>query len=433
MLEVENKFRKAAFFDSLGLGLFNPFLTLFLVKLGATTFQVGLLSSVVSFLNSIFQILSLPIFDVKYSKVKLYLIFSFLGGLLYIPIAHIQNIYVLIILIAFQSVFFSLSLVAWNEALIQLFPKWRRGREIGMLNTFSTIGSLISYIIGGIVIRTLGFVPYLFYASFFFTGILSNLMVIDIDLKQKYSSVRISFKDIIKDKSFMKLSIVVSIFYFAVGLGAPLFDLHLIRNIGADSVQLSIVSIVSLLVSYLFSEGVGKACDILGTRIVLLFSLPFIIFFPVLYAIGTTMIWIYIVTFICQLGWVAFNTSLFIHISDISDSSAPSKYFAIHYSFVNLFSTLGRFLAGYIAQQIGITQALILSSLARLAFSFLFLFFEERKGYYIKSPLSYLSVYRISSYIEGFVSVYSFVIKESGKTTIEKVLKNLTKMVSVKK
>lgn len=424
-METEKKFRLVAFFSSLGLGLFSPFLTLFAVSLGATSFQIGLLSALVSFTTSIFYVISLPIFDIIKDRVKLYIFFSGIGGLFFILIAHFENIEIVFLLVAFQTVFFSISAIAWNDTLVHIFPKWRRGREIGILNTFSTLGSLISYIIGGVVIRKFGFIPYLFYSSFLFTSILNNVFAMNVGALKTYNGSNSRLSEIIRDKNFIKLAVIAAIFNFSVNVGSPLFSLHLIKNLGADSLKLSIVAIISLLVSYFFSESVGKASDLLGRKTLLFFSFPFIILYPFFYSVGTTMVWIYLVTFICQIGWVAFNTSIFIYLSEISEKSDTSKYFAIYNCIVGLFSMVGSLLAGYLAEIFGIKVTLIFSTILRFFSSFLFLILEEKSGYYIKSPLSYFSIYKLINYIDGFVSVYSFVIRESKTSRIEKILKRV--------
>jgi len=71
---------------------------MFAVSLGATNFEIGILSAVVSLSNSIFQILSIPFFSYIRDRIKIYLIFSFLGGILFIPIAYVNDVYNLIFL-----------------------------------------------------------------------------------------------------------------------------------------------------------------------------------------------------------------------------------------------------------------------------------------------------------------------------------------------
>ncbi|MEM5875446.1 MAG: MFS transporter [Candidatus Aenigmatarchaeota archaeon] len=428
-MDIEKKIHRVTFLDSLGLGLINPFLTMFAVSLGATNFEIGILSAVVSLSNSIFQILSIPFFSYIRDRIKIYLIFSFLGGILFIPIAYVNDVYNLIFFISLQSIMISLSSISWNEILVQVYPKWRRGREAGVVNTISTIGRLISFIIGGIVIRKFGFIPYLFYFSFFFYGVLSNLFLINVKVINRNSNAnKIYIKSILEDRLFLKFTLLISLFMFFVGIGAPLFDLHLIRNLNFDSIKITIVSVISLLVYYFFSESVGKACDLLGTKIIILFGLPLISIYPFLYAIGTKPLWIYLVTFVCELGWVAFNTSTFVYLSNISEKD-PSKYFALYYSIVNLFSTAGRFFGGYLSQEIGIQQTLVLSFILRFLYSFIFLVMEEKISRKHVFTLSIISMYKITSYLDGFVSIYFYILRESSKTTIEKIIRNLRKFL----
>ncbi|MFH7880620.1 MAG: MFS transporter [Candidatus Aenigmatarchaeota archaeon] len=429
-MEVEKKIRSSYFFFSLGSGFFNPFLTMFAISIGATNFQIGLLSALMSFFTVIFQLLSIPLFNFAKDKLKIYIVVNFFAGLLFIPLAYTKDVYVLIYLVVAQSVLLSISNIIRNEILIQIFPKWRRGREIGAINSISTVANIISYTIGGIVIRMFGFVPYIFYVSFFFYSILGNFSIFNLKLNKFIGNGKdSSIKEIIKDKEFIKFTFIVSLFSFSVGVGAPLFDLHLIRNLGFDSLELAFRAIISLLTYYFFSESVGKACDLLGIKTIMFFGLPLISLYPFLYAIGTKPIWIYLVTILCDLGWVAFNTSTFLYLSNISSEKSPSKYFAFYNSITSLFSTLGRFLSAYLVQQMGIVNVLILSSVLRFLTSFSFAFLHEKRKYYFVFPFPFISFNRITSYLDEFFSTYSYIIAESKKSKIDVIIRNFRKFL----
>jgi len=43
--------------------------------------------------------------------------------------------------------------------------------------------------------------------------------------------------------------------------------------------------------------------------------------------------------------------------------------------------------------------------------------------------LSIISMYKITSYLDGFVSIYFYILRESSKTTIEKIIRNLRKFL----
>ena len=102
----------------------------------------------------------------------------------------------------------------------------------------------------------------------------------------------------LKNIEFRKLLLANFVFNFAVAVGAPMFSVHLIRNLGANSIQLSIVSIISLVVSIIFSEAWGRVADFVGRREVIIAGLPLIAMFPFLYAISTNMLDIYLFNFV---------------------------------------------------------------------------------------------------------------------------------------
>jgi hypothetical protein len=132
-----------------------------------------------------------------------------------------------------QAFFFSFPLQIWNEFLVKNFSGWKRGSEIGILNKIGGIAAFIAYITAGYVIRSYGFIPYLFFAAAFF-DIVSNLVLIGIEDKNIPRSFNSVLKEIIsfealKEDKFKKLLVANLFFNFAVAIGAPMFSVYLIK------------------------------------------------------------------------------------------------------------------------------------------------------------------------------------------------------------
>jgi MFS family permease len=429
----EKRIKYSTFFSSLAGSLFSPFLTLYALYLGASNFQIGLISSLTSIFAIIAQLLGTPIIESTRKKILLYIIFNSIGYLFFIPISLINNSIHLLFLISLQTFFFSFPLQVWNETLVKIFPKWRRGREIGLINKIGSLGSLIAYITAGYIIRKFGFIPYLFYAATFF-GLLSGIVLIGMKEgisrnKEIFSSLKETFSfNILREKNFKNLILIIFIFNFSVSIGAPMFSVYLIKNLKADSLQLSLVSIISLIVTLVFSEAWGFVIDFVGRKKAILASLPLISFYPLFYVFSAKMSEIYFFTIIGQMGWVAFNLAIFSYLSDISEDSVSRKFMFFNV-FSSIASSLGSFISGLLAEKIGVISVLKISFLMRLFSSFFFFKLGEEKGYIPRGFFSFLSPYTISSYIESFVSVYSLVLKETRKTVIDRIAKKLEEML----
>ena len=425
----EKRVKYSTFFSSLAGSLFSPFLTLYALSLGASNFQIGLISSLTSIVSIIAQLIGTSIAESVKRKILLYIIIDSIGYLFFIPISLVNNPNHLLILISLQTFFFSFPLQVWNELLVIIFPKWRRGREIGLINKIGSLGSLIAYVVAGYTIRKFGFIPYLFYTAIC-SGLLSDIVLLGMkektyNTKEVLSSFKETFSfKILKESEFRNLILIISAFNFSVSVGAPMFSVYLIKNLNADSIQLSLVSIISLIVTLVFSEAWGFVIDFLGRRKVILASLPLISLYPLFYVFSAKMSEIYFFTIIGQLGWVAFNLAMFSYLSDISEDSI-SKKFMFFNVFSSISSSLGSFLSGILAEKIGVASVLIISFWMRLFSSFFFFKLGEKKGYTPRGLFSFLSPYTLSSYVESFISVYSMVFKEARKTIMDKISKKL--------
>jgi MFS family permease len=427
------RIRISTFFAAISLNLFSPFISMYALKLGATNFQIGLISSLTTLVSIIAQLLSLPFALSLRKKLILYIIFDSLGALFFIPIAFVENANQLIFYLSLQAFFFSFPLQIWNEFQIKSFSKWNRGTEIGVLNKIAGVGAFIAYVVAGYVIRKYGFIPYLFFSAASL-DIISNLVLIgakdEIGFPKSFRSVikEILHFEGLKDTEFRKLLLASFAFHFAVAVGAPMFSVHLIKNLGANSIQLSIISTISLVVSIIFSEAWGRVADFVGRKEVIIAGLPLIALLPFLYVISTNILDIYLFNFIGQIGWVAFNIAMFSYLADISGESTQT-YFVFFNTFSNIARIVGSIVSGYMADIVGIKNILMISFYLRAFSIFFFLPLGEKKGYIPRGSLPFLSPYAFFSSVESFISIYSLVFEETRKSIIERMLANLRKLL----
>jgi MFS family permease len=427
------RIRISTFFAAISLNLFSPFISMYALKLGATNFQIGLISSLTTLVSIIAQLLSLPFALSLRKKLILYIIFDSLGALFFIPIAFVENANQLIFYLSLQAFFFSFPLQIWNEFQIKSFSKWNRGTEIGVLNKVAGVGAFIAYVAAGYIIRKYGFIPYLFFSAASL-DIISNLVLIgakeEVGFPKSFRSVikEILHFEGLKDTEFRKLLLASFVFHFAVAVGAPMFSVHLIKNLGANSIQLSIISTISLVVSIIFSEAWGRVADFVGRKEVIIAGLPLIALLPFLYVISTNILDIYLFNFIGQIGWVAFNIAMFSYLADISGESTQI-YFVFFNTFSNIATIVGSIVSGYMADIVGIKNILMISFYLRAFSIFFFLPLGEKKGYIPRGSLPFLSPYALFSSVESFISIYSLVFEETRKSIIERMLANLRKLL----
>lgn len=400
-------------------GLITPFVPVLALSLGATKTLIGLLRAMPNLANLFSQIMWSNVIE-SVKQRKLFVIGGGLSwSLMWLPIAYVQSPVHLIILSTIQSALLAMSAPAWTVLLIQNSPGYRRGEISGRLNTYSGIGTFFGNMLGGYIINTWGFVPFLFYIIIFF-GIMSRVLFSGIkelgsvSLSQDIGGVFEDYKKLglRKNEELKKLIMAMMFLNFAVGLPGPLFSVYVVESLSGSALDVAIISAVGTLAAVFFYRSWGTLIDYLGRKTVMLSCLLPIAFIPFVYAVTNSVFWLFLYSAVGQLSWAGMNIAVFIYLSDALPKSRTSNYVAYYNLFTGLTMVVAPIIGGVLADMWSIRVVFLMSTFLRLMSYYFFDQMEEKTGFNPKglAPVESTSEVVLVDRLTSFVSTYSLAI-----------------------
>ncbi len=291
--------------------LLTTFLTPYIIFLGASSLEVGLIEGLPIFIASFFSLISFSILKKFNSKKGLVTLFCFIQGFIciFIGVAHyfFQNtllIWIIILLFIVYNICVYIAHPIYIDWMSHVFNLKKMGSFQSRKDVFVQLFSILPLILGAILLDTLGKgsdfnsnVIFGFIIIFIVAGIFRFISTYYINkisktedkenIKQeelKYNEPLFSvFKsEILKDHSFRYFLIVIVLVFFSLYVSGPFNKYYLIKILSFSYIKyilLIIFNIVGAAFSLLYW---GKICDQYGVKKILKSTLLFISFFPVL-------------------------------------------------------------------------------------------------------------------------------------------------------
>lgn len=418
-MAVKN-FYISQFFRSLSEAMISPFLSVFLLFLGATKPLIGLASTLPNLFNLFFQTFWGSLSEKTYKKK----IFIILGGaawaLMWIPIAFTKNPIMLVTLLTIQAILSAASTPAWTSLLLRFVPTYKAGEVEGNFTLVRNFANLIGTLTAGLILNTFGFLPFFFFLISFF-GLLSRLPFIWVKevalIKRNEDFLTLlkntfNFSLLKKEKKMLKLICMITFLNFSVSFASPFLSVYLIANKNGNLLNVTIISIISALCFMFFSRPWGRVVNKIGPRYVFYACIIPISFLPSIYVLSPTVEGIYLYEVIAALGWAGFNIATFAYLAYILPRDKLDSSIGLYNMIVGLGSSVGPILGGILSESLGLTTILLISTFLRFLTLILIEKLEEevkpkyKGGFEIRGL-----IYRV----ENFVSTYSIVIKETLK------------------
>jgi MFS family permease len=381
--------------DAIGIGLANaaaPFLPVFLTRLGATNFQVGLLTSMPALTGLILAILIGRFLQTKknilpyFSAARLLVVLAYaLTGLA--PFFFSDDILVVVILAIWAAVTLPQTVVNILFSVVMNQVAGPNGRFELMSRRWSIMGftTSIAVVITGYVLDHLGFhfnyqIVFLVLSvggliSYYFSSKLDlppSVPVDDLKSVSLLSRVKEYFQLIGCQKPFVQFAVRRFVYLSGISLATPLFPLFYVRVLKANDAWIGLISTVGtavMVVGYFVWVNRSRTR---GTRNVLLWTTFGVGLYPILVALSGRVEWVVILAGLAGI----FQAGLDLVFFDELMRTIPPEYSATFVSFAQSMQYLSAMLSPMIgtllADTIGIPAGLIIAGIIRLIGFFLF-------------------------------------------------------------
>ncbi len=378
---------KDGIFASAMMGFTQDYFIPFLLVLGGTASQVGILSAVPNFFSAIVQLKSAEATIKAGSRKPVMNIFVFLQAVTLLPIAMLAWFQKgsPVLLICFVTLFATLGafpVPAWGSLMSDLVPEHKRGEYFGWRNRI--LGCIIvgSSFLAGVILQHMKSVNVFHgFALIFLSACIFRLISWNF-LRRMYEPALIQKKEEqftlyqflarIKESNFARFVLFVSFLSFSVNLAAPHFSVFMLRDLHFSYLLYSLITVTATLTVYLLSSRWGRLADRVGNLKVMKFTAPIISILPVFWIINRNPFFLFFTQIVSGFAWAGFNlcASNFIY-----DAVSPPKrtrciaYFNLLNGLALAFGALiGGFIVSRLPELFGykILSLFLLSSCLRL-------------------------------------------------------------------
>jgi MFS family permease len=384
---VRNLYIETAWFGLLN-GLSATFVSVFALRLGATTTQVGWLTALTALVNVAWLMPAARLIERQRRRIPLILITGFLQRLGYLVMALMPLVVIsgrVEALIAINTLI-TLPAAVINTAITALLPDLtsaeRRGEVVSNRWLLLSIMATIAALAGG---RILDLMPLpANYQVLFGVGAILSLLslrylrrikVPDTVIRQRaehardrysWKRLRQSLSSMLRHRDFVRFTIASFVFYWGIYLPGALWSVLRVRNLAASDTWIGIIAMVvngSTIVGYF---AWGKLVGRWGNRRVLNVTALAVAGYALTTALVPTIEWMVLTSILGGLSWSGCNLVLFNVMLGVSPDDRRASYVALYTALMNVAAFGGPLLGAALSDWVGIRIAFAVSGGLRL-------------------------------------------------------------------
>jgi MFS family permease len=370
------------------------YVTLYILALGATRAQVGLMSSFSSF-SAALLLLPGALLVERYGRRKEFTVaFGGLGarlailGLALLPllVKGPAIVWVAIALSVTRDAFGNLSFPAWMSVTADIVPIEGRGRFFGSRNFVMGISGMLAILLVGELITRIP-IPLGYQVGFgvaFIIGLISTFSFSRLrdpkgspfPLKAKVS---FSFPAMLREMKthpvFLALCMVMVVWNFSLNIAGPFFNVYMVENLQFTASMVGITSIVTTVASLLIQRRVGRLSDRWGPHKVQLISMVLIPILPFAWMFVAKLWHVVLLNTFGGVLWGAFNLVSFNFLLTITPDAQRARFSALYQILIMLALAGGAAVGAWVVTQWGYQAVFFCSGVGRVVAVVLFLRF----------------------------------------------------------
>jgi MFS family permease len=379
------------FFASASDNVIGTYLVVYLLALGATQAQIGLMSSLSSLMAASMLLPGAMLVERIGRRRNLCLI----GGgwarlaILFIALLPIFGlpatalIPVAIALSVSRDAMGNLSFPAWMSLTGDIIPIEGRGRFFSSRNFIMGLAGMIMTFIAGLVInrfvQPVGYQVVLFAA--FLIGTLSIFSFSHISdqplqkrvtaaipqVKKPGAGLSALIKEMAGHREFLYFAGTSALWNFSINIAGPFFSVYLVKDLHADAAMIGLTSIATSVATMLSQRKLGELNDRWGARRLTMISGLLIPVVPLFWLFTTSGWHVILINLVGGVLWAGYNLASFNYLLMITPEDNRARYSAIFQIVVTISLALGPVLGTQMVSHLGYSSIFIASGAGRMA------------------------------------------------------------------
>ncbi len=398
-------FYSDAFFASASDNIIVTYVTLYILALGATSAQIGLMSSFSSLASA--SLLLPGAFLVERFGHRKEFTMAFGGGaarlailvlaLLPFFVPGTAIVWVAIALSVARDSFGNLSFPAWVSVTADVVPMEGRGRYFASRNfSMGITGMLAILLVGELITRTsipLGYQIALGIA--FILGMVSTFSfsrlrdpgssVVPVRASGSFSPGTI-LGELKAHPYFLALGLVMAFWNFSLNIAGPFFNVYMVQNLKFTASMVGITSIATTVTGLLIQRRVGRLSDHWGPRKVQMITMFLIPILPFAWLFITQFWHVMLLNSFSGVLWGAFNLVSFNFLLTLTPDSQRARFSAFYQILVMLALAGGAAVGAWVVTVWGYQAIFLCSAIGRMAAAILFVRFVPEMAEKTRTP-----------------------------------------------
>jgi MFS family permease len=381
------------FFATAGDNIYYTYLVIYVLALGATSQQIGWMSSVTSLVAALVLLPGALLVE-KIGRRKEIVVIS--GGLLtrlMFPILAILPfiakgqglIWAAILCSVLHDAGANLAFPAWIAMTGEMVPVEGRGRYFGSRNViYGIIGMVIIYLAGELItgMGSPGGYQVAFMAAFLIGSAatysfwrLRDPHTSQVSKVEAPISLAGALRDIKAHPGFIVLCLVMALWNFSLNIAGPFFNVRMVNDLKFTASMIGVLTIISTVSNLLVQRKMGELADRIGPRRVQMICMLFIPFLTISWVIIAHYWQVVVVNIFSGVLWGVFGLVSFNLLLDLTPDAQRARYSAIYQIVMLVALAIGAAFGSWVISRWGYPGVFTCSAIGRMLAAILFALF----------------------------------------------------------
>jgi len=382
-------------FSSASESIVGNFVSLYILALGATQAQIGLMSSISNLAGAILLLPGAFLAQHAASRKRVAVLTG--GGvariallsLVFVPILFKgwNLVWIAIALSVIRDSMGNLGYPSWMTVTHEIVPMEGRGRFFGARNFVMGVTGIIFTLLAGklisIFVAPLGYqialgIAFVLGASSTFSYLHINETTPEVPPPPKPVISIKKLSEVLHGQSqFVAVVLTSALWNFSINITGPFFNVYLVQNLKFSTAVIGFLAVISSISGLFVQNKIGAIADRLGPRRLQLVSMALIPLLPLAWTLASQVWQIALINLAGGILWGAFNLAQFnLLLASMPKDQIP-RFSAIYQIVITLSLSAGALAGSYVIKHWGFVAIFLISALLRWVATGLFARFVQ--------------------------------------------------------